>query len=199
MATGNYFEYVEYTGRVLALAFHANLIGGAPATIFGLSLFIAILLVLVWLATGLILRRLVLEDAMLQIYVLSSVLAFAALTAIGRVCLGLDSAWASRYYLYCAPLLVLFIIFLAKQARGQKSGFVIPVIIIITLLALNVPYQREYREWFQRTAEGKRRWLACITSGATAFSCDLKAGFKVHPSTASIEGRINQFVTHLKK
>jgi hypothetical protein len=105
---GNSFEYLEFAGRVLAHALHADLIGGPAATSLGLLLLVALMLILISLAAGLILRRVISEDALLEMYVLTCVLAFAGTTAIGRVCSGPDGAWAWRYYVYSAPLLVLF-------------------------------------------------------------------------------------------
>jgi hypothetical protein len=68
------------------------------------------------------------------------------------------------------------------------------VIAIVVLLILNLPYR--YNAWFKQTAEGKRKWLACISSGSTALACDSQTGFQVNFSKSGLEERIQQFVAH---
>lgn len=109
-------------------------------------------------------------------------IAFTALTAVGRVCTGVEMAESSRYVGYTLLGIVgVYLALRASELRPQvKHALLVAVVLLFAgkeLLARQ--RNRQEMEWY---ANGKRAWVACYLRIEDIHRCDEEAGFQVHPS-----------------
>jgi hypothetical protein len=110
---------------------------------------------------------------------------FCANTAVGRVCLGTDGAWSSRYAMLAIPGVLA--VYLQVQTLGIR--YVRNVLAAALILAL-IPgclLTPQDALWFARV---KQTWASCYVATENIEHCDQAAGFYVYPDP---EG------THLKE
>jgi hypothetical protein len=113
-------------------------------------------------------------------------LAFAALTAIGRVCLGLEVAVAVRYVPYVLPALATT--FVAAAARPPLGARWLAPAMALLVVASEA---RLTARWSPGPLpERKARFLACVRAGGTAASCTDETGLALHPRPATVEPKL---------
>lgn len=121
-------------------------------------------------------------------------LLFSLNAAIGRLCLGLGSADASRYMAYLA--LGLFGVYLhllsvpVPNVRRAALG-----VSLVALLA-TVPIRAQDRGLMRFFSELKRSWRNCYLAGGSIPACDAVAGYKIDPEPEHI---LQQKLDYLKE
>jgi hypothetical protein len=115
--------------------------------------------------------------------VVSSLSGFALLfafgSAVGRVCLGFDSANASRYIPYVLPgFLAVYLAVRRYSARSPVAYALLPVFLVacISKEVYNVSLN-EARDYFNY----KQRWSECYRATHDIVACDSWAGHAVYP------------------
>lgn len=106
-------------------------------------------------------------------------LVFALATAVGRICLGIYSANASRYIPYMLPgLLSLYLVIRRFASKSPIAYALLPVFLVACIakegdkLAAN-----EATDYFKY----KQRWRDCYLSMHDIDACDAWAGHQVYP------------------
>jgi hypothetical protein len=114
-------------------------------------------------------------------------LIFSLNLAIGRVCLGLGAATASRYTSYMTPAFFSLYLFAVtrKKIPVQLVGFCIICFFITTFSIGN--HNRVYAE---RLSQGKQKWKQTYLQTENILLADRLSGFEIHP---------NPQQTHLKE
>jgi len=104
-------------------------------------------------------------------------LLFSANAAIGRICLGWQLAYSSRYVTLLIPAFVAIYFYLLSQSWHGKRSFVLTLSVLLLLpAALHKPWQ-DIR-WY---SSGKRDWANCYVQSKNIHACDQSANFWVHP------------------
>jgi hypothetical protein len=104
---------------------------------------------------------------------------FAASSSVGRVCLGLDSAVASRYIPYILPgLLAIYLVLRRASGRSYVASALLPVFLVACVAKerdeLSANEAAAYRQF-------KQRWRDCYLSTHDIDACDTVAGHAVYP------------------
>ena len=121
-------------------------------------------------------------------------LLFAISTAFGRVCLGLDSAQASRYITFLATgIFGAYLQLLSLPNSKLKHGLL--VLITIALLT-TIPIRAQDRGLMRYFSEIKRNWRDCYLSAGNIATCDQIAGYKIDPEPESV---LQQKLEYLKQ
>ena len=107
---------------------------------------------------------------------------FSMSSALGRVCNGVHEAFASRYVMYAAPLLLAFYF----AAQTLHSRWRSPLLITLAAVFIGKEIDTTYAT---RSAlpvsEGKRRWVECYKRAGNADECDRETGFQIYPTPAA--------------
>lgn len=174
------WEYVPYTGFVLARPFGVQ--GGDG----GLRLFLGTMMAIA--TTGFVayaVFRFIRTTGTSALWGVTSSLAgfallFAATTAVGRICLGLHSANASRYIPYVLPgMLALHLVLRSGTPKVRAARVLLPLFLLACvakeLPELSTNEAVAYHRW-------KVRWRDCYLALHDIYACDMRAGHQVHPA-----------------
>jgi hypothetical protein len=106
-------------------------------------------------------------------------LLFALNAALGRLCLGLASAQASRYTNYLALGLVGAYLNLLNLRPTQVRNSLLTVTTVAFLAT--IPIRADDRYSMRAGSEIKLNWKKCYLAGGTIPECDTVAGFQIEP------------------
>jgi hypothetical protein len=111
-------------------------------------------------------------------------LLFAATTAVGRVCLGFDSANATRYIPYVLPgILALYLVIRAAAPKGGARTFVVLAGFVLACTAKELStFGVEEAATYHRF---KQRWRDCYLATHDIEVCDARAGHPIYPEPAA--------------
>ena len=173
-------EYLDYLGFLLARPLGMHRFGGVR-TWLARALALGALGLGAWT-----LVRLFRRDEMAG-RVMALLLGFTCLfglnTAVGRVCLGLETAGSARYVPYAAPGWVALVIAARCWAPCRvRCSVVAVVLLLITVRTLNV---RGELALGRRLADGKRAWASCYRQRHDLQACDAETGFPLYPTPAA--------------
>lgn len=173
------WEYVPYTGFVLARPFGFEAGNGAVRLLFGTVMAIA----MTGFVAYAVFRFIRMKGTSVLWGVTSSLagfaLLFASATAVGRVCLGLSTANASRYIPYMLPgMLALHLVLRAGRPKLRAARLLLPVFLLACIAKelpeLSTNEAVAYHRW-------KVRWRDCYLVLHDIYACDMRAGHQVHP------------------
>jgi hypothetical protein len=107
------------------------------------------------------------------------VLVFASSSAVGRICLGFDSANASRYIPYVLPGLMALYLVIRKYAPKSPVAYALLPVCLIACISKegNRRSAAEAADYFKY----KQRWSECYLSMHDIDACDAWAGHPVYP------------------
>jgi hypothetical protein len=190
---GHWLQYPQLT----ALMFSAFVVPRPLHVSLGMTaLGVVILSAAVALLGGHLLRLLkgAANDADLTgVVLLSYSLLFAASAAVGRLCLGLEMAFSSRYVTLLIPAFLAIYFYLLSHSWHGKRNVVLAVWVLLLLpAAIHKPWE-EVR-WY---SNGKRDWANCYVRTRNIRYCDQKANFWIHPYPGRIG--LQQELDYLKQ
>jgi len=123
---------------------------------------------------------------------------FASTTAVGRVCLGFDTANASRYVPYVLPgLLGIYLVIRTSAGRSRVSRLLLPVLLLGCVMT-------ETSRVRTSTAEAeayftfKSRWRNCYLTKHDISICDSVAGRAVYPPNQAEATHLQQKLDFLE-
>jgi hypothetical protein len=120
--------------------------------------------------------------ALVGAVLLSYSLLFSAVAPIGRLCLGLSAAFASRYVTLLIPAFLAVYFYLLSQSWHGKRNLVLALWVLLLLpAAVRKPW--EDIRWY---SNGKRDWANCYLRTENIHYCDQSANFSVHPNPEQI-------------
>jgi len=174
------WEYVPYAGFVLARPFGLHAGDDALRLVQGTGAFIAMAGFVVYAAFRLIRVR---GDSVFWAVVVSLsgfALLFASGTAVGRICLGFDTANASRYIPYVLPSLLALYLVIRRSATSSPVGSALLPVFLAACIAkegdrLSANEAAEYLKY-------KQRWSECYLSTHDIVACDASAGHQAYPA-----------------
>jgi hypothetical protein len=123
-------------------------------------------------------------------------LSFAANAAVGRVCLGLPSAFASRYAAYVLPLWLAGY-FAAAAELQRRPALRYPLgAAVLAGVAMQWSFSNRHPT-LRYYSEGKSRWRACYLARHDEAACDAEAHFRVYP----VEGapQVTEMLRYLRE
>lgn len=177
---GRPWEYVPYAGFVMARPFGLDAGVDAARLVLATSAFVAMAGFGTYAAFRLVRMR---GDSIFWAVIASLTgftLLFASATAVGRICLGINSANASRYIPYMLPgLLSLYLVIRRSASISPIAYALLPVFLVACIakegdtLAAN-----EAADYFKY----KQRWRDCYLSMHDIDACDAWAGHQVYPA-----------------
>jgi hypothetical protein len=171
------WEYMPYAGLVLSRPFGVVvaghlLIGSLVAT--GTAGFV-----------GYVLFQLIRAGRDSIFWLVASCLAgfallFAVSTAVGRVCLGFDSAMATRYIPYIVPgIFAVYLVIRRASLRSSIATALLPVVLVACIAKEQDMTSVNEAETYSLF---KERWRDCYLSTHDIDACDAVAGHGVYPS-----------------
>lgn len=176
----NPIKYIAFVGFMFAnlagvkgIASDARLVGGT-------------LLVGIIAALGVSLKRILSagEDFRPNNAVIAILLSFCLLfclnTAIGRLCLGLEAAQASRY----VPYLVLGFLGLYFSVLSLREQAVrLLLVAALLLLAISSSYRMNWLDWekMRTYSHGKKAWRECYLKNHDIEQCNVQTQFQIYP------------------
>lgn len=123
---------------------------------------------------------------------------FASTTAVGRVCLGFDTANASRYVPYILPgLLAIYLVIRTNTNRSRLARGLLPVLLLGCVLT-------ETSRVRNATAEAetyftfKSRWRNCYLTRHDIAICDSLSGHAVYPPNQAEATHLQQKLDFLE-
>jgi hypothetical protein len=185
------WDYVSYAGFVLARPF--GFIAGvttaqlwvAGAIAIGMAAFVAY-----------VTFRMLGAKAMSKLWLVASFLGgftllFAATSAVGRICLGFDSANATRYIPYVMPgMLAMYLVVRTTAQASPIAHALLPVFLVACILKENDELSRnEANDYFRY----KQRWRDCYLSMHDIDACDAWSGHAVYPlpNATDLQGKLD--------
>jgi hypothetical protein len=174
------WEYVPYTGFVLARPFGFEAGAGAVRLLFGTGVATAMTGF-----AGYAVFRFVRTKGNSALWGVTSAftgfaLLFASTTAVGRVCLGLYSANASRYIPYMLPgMLAMYLVLRTARPKLHAARLLLPVF-FVACIAKELP--RVATNEAVAYHRYKERWRDCYLSRHDILECDTRAGHQVYPA-----------------
>jgi hypothetical protein len=173
------WDYVSYAGFVLARPF--GFIAGvttpqlwvAGSIAIGMAAFVAY-----------VTFRMLRSRGVSKLWLVASFLGgftmlFAATSAVGRICLGFDSANATRYIPYVMPGILAVYLVLRRTAQASPIAHaMLPVFLVACILKENDELSRNEAIDYLRY---KQRWRDCYLSMHDIDACDAWAGHAVYP------------------
>jgi hypothetical protein len=174
---------VPYTGFVLARPFGLDAGVDAARLVLGTTAFTAMAGFVAYAGLRLFRAR---GDSVFWAVVASLsgfALLFASATAVGRVCLGIDSANASRYIPYVMPgLLALYLAIRRYASKSPVAYALLPVFLVACVAKEGDKLSaNEAADYFKY----KQRWRECYLSMHDIDACDAWAGHQVYPAPAA--------------
>ena len=107
---------------------------------------------------------------------------FAALTAVGRVCLGIDAAAATRYVPYALPALLALVVAIRAWAPAVLQPRALGALLAVFVVKEALVSLRPIRET-TLLVDGKQRSRECLLDRAgDAAICERESGFALHPN-----------------
>ncbi|CAM8435199.1 hypothetical protein [Candidatus Methylopumilus universalis] len=123
---------------------------------------------------------------------------YGFISAVGRICLGSGSEFASRYYLYMIP--ALFAIIMYFQRFGPKVNFKFTILLSKTLafilLVANLLFINSSFKEASHYKTLKVNWLDCVTNSSDLSVCGKR--FPIYPVPENIESRVKIFLEKRK-
>lgn len=111
--------------------------------------------------------------------VMGYTMAFVVVTAIGRVCLGLESAASTRYIPYVLPaILSAYIVMRCELPAGRWRALALALFLV---LCVGKETSRQPRDGARAAATVKRTWRDCYLRVHDIAACDQRAGFPAYP------------------
>jgi hypothetical protein len=133
------------------------------------------------------------DAALVGAVLLGYSLLFSAVAPIGRLCLGMSAAFASRYITLLIPaFLAIYFYLLSRPWRGKRNLVLALWVLLLLPAALRKPWQ-DIR-WY---SSGKRDWANCYVRTENIHYCDQSANFWVHPYPEQID--LQQKLDYLKQ
>jgi hypothetical protein len=171
------FMALTFAQQVVPRPLHVS----SGMTILGVAILVAVVGIFGWHLLHL--RKHVDQGAhLIGAVLLSYSLLFSANAAIGRLCLGLPAAFASRYVTLLIPAFLAIYFYLLSRTWHGKRNFVLALWILLLLpAALRKPW--EDIRWY---SNGKREWANCYVHSKNIHACDQAANFWVHPHPEQI-------------
>ncbi len=126
-------------------------------------------------------------------YLGSFTLLFIVFTSVGRLCLGLEAAFSSRYVSYAIPgiLAMYFMILLfgklVKTRKWLHITILYGVLFLLIIKEANVFFSNGIN-WY---SEGKRNWVNCYLENHCIGGCDKLANFKIYPDSNAIVNKLD--------
>ena len=119
-------------------------------------------------------------------------LLFSGNTAVGRVCLGLDAAFAPRYMTLLIPAFLAAYFYLVSHPWRGKRPLVLGLFtaLILPRAVHNPPAAKRY-------AEGKRNWASCYVRTEDISYCDRRGNFEIYPYPQKV--KLKQKLNYLKE
>lgn len=121
---------------------------------------------------------------------------FTVFTSVGRLCLGLETAGASRYMMLLVPGMWGLYLFLGRNVITERYPFaraIFALIFVVSFLQNDPRYTLEAQDINIR----KSKWLACYKSEQDPFKCSAQPGTDIHPNVKSIVPKL-EFLKNAK-
>jgi hypothetical protein len=173
------WEYVPFAGFVLARPFGLDAGDNAARLLQGTLAFMAMAGLVAYASFRLFRLR---GDSAFWAVVASLsgfALLFASASAVGRICLGVYSANASRYIPYMLPGLLAVYLVIRKSASETPVAYALLPVFLVACIAKEGDKlsANEATDYFKY----KQRWSECYLSMHDIAACDAWAGHSVYP------------------
>ena len=173
------WEYVPYTGFVLARPFGLEAGETSSQLLIGTGVAFAVAIFAIYAAFR-VLR--VSGDSTLWLVTCALVgfaLLFASSSAVGRICLGFQSANASRYIPYMLPgLLAMYLVIRRAAPVSQVAAALLPVFLVA---CITKEADKQSANEAAAYLKYKQRWRDCYVAMHNISACDALAGHGAYP------------------
>jgi len=174
-------RYLSFLGSLYLRPFEIR--GGGAVLVFGLALALANAGLSVWAAWRMVAPRERGRLVEMTFALASFSFLFAANTAVGRVCLGPQSAEASRYVPYLTPFLVAGYLALSAGWRPARARAAMLAALCALLIGKEALGMRQNLAHAADYANGKRLWRDCYLATSDVAGCSVS--FQIYPEPAA--------------
>lgn len=171
------FTALMFAGSVVPRPIHVSL----GTTVLGVAILAAAVGILGWHLLHLV-KGADNDAHLIGAVLLGYGLLFSANASIGRLCLGLQAAFGSRYVTLLIPAFLAIYFYLLSRSWRRKQNIVLALWVVLLLpVGLRKPW--EDIRWY---SSGKRDWANCYVRTENVHYCDQSANFSVHPPPEQI-------------
>lgn len=124
-------------------------------------------------------------------------LIFCLNTAVGRVCLGVDSAQAGRYMPYLIPAFLGLYFQLLLLSREKRLFRFAPHLCAAVLALMSLPLGAGGVYLLEEYRRGKSEWKRCYLERENVEECNRAARFEIYPPGE--RGRLREKLSYLKQ
>jgi hypothetical protein len=103
-------------------------------------------------------------------------------TAVGRLCLTMNSAYSSRYATLAIPALFAVYVYLQSMPKNPPARLFLAGFLLI--MAISIPLKSSDLDILTYFAEKKQEWKACYLELENVDTCNTKASFNIYPTTS---------------
>lgn len=111
-------------------------------------------------------------------------LLFCMNAAVGRICLGLDTAHASRYVPYLVPGFLGLYFYVLSWEPGRARSFLFAGFVFV-IFAGSTTLRQADKLTLRGLQENKQRWKDCYLRTRNVDGCDESVGFLIYPNPAA--------------
>jgi hypothetical protein len=131
------------------------------------------------------------------VFVLSAFsMTFGANTAMGRVCLGVEAAFAERYVPYTLPLLIAAYLFVSMWPRFQRLRRAVIIGWIVFAATKEIVLARWIVREPAQYAQIKTSFRNCYLGGATLEACSAKWPIYPSPQQMRLQEKLDYLRDH---
>lgn len=187
-------QYAKFTALMFAQSVVPRpLHVSAGTTVLGAAILLAVMAILGWHLLHLV-KNPPCDAHLVGAVLLSYCLLFSASTSIGRLCLGLQAAFGSRYVTLLIPaFLGIYFYLLSQQWHGKRKLVLTLWVLLLLPAAVRKPW--EDIRWY---SNGKRDWANCYVHTENIHYCDQSANFRVHlhPEQIGLQQKLDYLKQH---
>jgi hypothetical protein len=181
----NPYNYLVFISNLLTLC--VGFVGGYKALFavpFGIFLFLIWLAVIFYHFFQTIKSKSFSLKNIVPFLFLGFSIVYALNTALGRVCLGAETAQSPRYMTLLIPgwLAIYFSVLLLKSDIWKTAILSIFIVLFVVLPIRRYDY---FNQLFTGMTEQRQKWAACYLEKENIEECDKQTGSKVYPNASA--------------
>jgi hypothetical protein len=124
-------------------------------------------------------------------------LLFSLTVALGRTCLGFDSAPAARYMPYLIPAYLALYFHFLLPGRKMRLARMAPYVYFLILLLTSSPLGPSGTAMLEYYRRSKSAWKECYLELENVEECNRTTGFEIHPAPAATS--LQEKLSYLKQ
>lgn len=189
-------KYPAYISMMFAKFIRLDLLSNSKIMVLGGFVLVSIITMVFALHFWRITRYRLIDNqqSVIIVILLGYSLFFAISTALGRVCLGVESSLASRYTTLLVPAFIGLYLHIVDISRPNYRRLAIGIVLLIQLVSL-FPFVGQDTQIIEFYSTDKENWKRCYLQTGDYTYCNQEVGFRIYPND---DERIEKHLLFLK-